>query len=264
MCPYAAAHSQLAFFMNNTPVLAVIIVINDDFNNWQQQLGRIHLTHKPAAKWKHATSQRNTSTEVLTEEEATATTPSMLERVQAERVGGNVSEKKRVFLSLFSVFHTDLSGTRSALCGAKCLSEGIRHHSVRSYKLSPRYCVCALPFSLSFSVSLIFWLFSHLEKQWQQTRWSPVQNNYCVLSWFSHTVVKTAQQPAFSQETSVAALNLFGFGDSSSYGNNFITKSLSMQPSQDDCTSRLVRGKSVSKQSRPDSDCLQIHRLQPD
>lgn len=31
MCPYAAAHS---FFMNNTPVLAVIIVINDDFNNW--------------------------------------------------------------------------------------------------------------------------------------------------------------------------------------------------------------------------------------
>lgn len=180
---------------------------------------------------------------MLTEEEATATTPSMLERVQAERVGGNVSEKKRVFLSLFSVFHTDLSGTRSALCGAKCLSEGIRHHSVRSYKLSPRYCVCALPFSLSFSVSLIFWLFSHLEKQWQQTRWSPVQNNYCVLSWFSHTVVKTAQQPAFSQETSVAALNLFGFGDSSNYGNNFITKSLSMQPSQDDCTSRLVRGK---------------------
>lgn len=106
MCPYAAAHSQLAFFMNNTPVLAVITVINDDFNNWQQQLGRIHLKHKPAAKWKHATSQRNKSTEVLTEEEATATTPRMLERVQAERVGGNVSEKKRVFLeSLLCLSH---------------------------------------------------------------------------------------------------------------------------------------------------------------
>lgn len=36
-------------FTNNTPVLAVIIVLNDDFN-WQQQQGRIHLKHKPAAE----------------------------------------------------------------------------------------------------------------------------------------------------------------------------------------------------------------------
>lgn len=192
-------------------------------------------------------------------------TPSMLERVQAERVGGNVSEKKRVFLeSLLCLSHRLVRYTFSSVW-----SEMFEWRNQTSFsqvlQVKPSIlCVCAwraLPFSLSFSVSLIFWLFSHLEKQWHQTRWSPVQNNYCVLSWFSHTVVKTAQQPAFSYETSVAALNLFGFGDSSSYGNNFITKSLSMQPSQDDCTSRLVRGKSVSKQSRPDSDCLQIHRL---
>lgn len=94
--------------------------------------------------------KENKTTEVLTEKEATAAThmtPSMLKRVQAERVWGNVSKKKRVFLetqklSPFSVFHTDLSGTRSALCGAKCLNEEIRYHSARSYKLCPRYCVC--------------------------------------------------------------------------------------------------------------------------